>query len=60
MIIIRRFFCFYACHNEPCHSQTLPKEDKKKHINHATHLLSSVEINIYSPEISNFCYTKKV
>ena len=28
-------------------------------MNHVTHPLSSVDISIYSPEISKFCYIKK-
>ena len=31
----------------------------KKYINHVTHTISSADISIFSPEISNFCYTKK-
>ena len=31
----------------------------KKYMNHVTHLLSSAEISIFSPEISKFCYIKK-
>ena len=39
-------------------SYTLPK-DLKKNINHIKHLLSSADISIFSPEISNFYYFKK-
>ena len=35
-----------------------PKKTKK-YINHVTHLLSSADISIFSPEISKFCYIKK-
>ena len=38
-------------------SYTLPKEDPKK--NHVTYPLSSDDISIYSPKISNFYYMKK-
>ena len=37
----------------------LPKEDSKKYMNHVTHLLTSADISIFSPEISKFCYIKK-
>ena len=40
-------------------SYTLPKEDPNKNINHVTHLLSSADIIIFSPEIWNFRYIKK-
>ena len=39
-------------------SYTLPKEDPKN-INYATDPLSSADVSIFSPEISNFCYIKK-
>ena len=44
--------------DETWHNYLLPKEDSKKHINHVTHPLSSADISIFSPEISNFCYIK--
>ena len=31
----------------------------KKYMNHVTYPLSSTDINIFSPEISKFCYIKK-
>ena len=31
----------------------------QKYINHVTHLLSSADISVFSPEISNFWYIKK-
>ena len=31
----------------------------RKYINHVTSTISSADISIFSPEISNFCYTKK-
>ena len=31
----------------------------KEYVNNLTHLLSSADISIYLPEISNFCYIKK-
>ena len=31
----------------------------RKHIYQLTHSLSSADISIFSPEISNFCYIKK-
>ena len=31
----------------------------KKNINHMTHYFSSVDISIFSPEISKYCYIKK-
>ena len=31
----------------------------QKYVNHVTHPLSSADINIFSPEISKFCYIKK-
>ena len=31
----------------------------KKYVNHVTHLLSSADISIFSPEISNICHIKK-
>ena len=31
----------------------------KKYINHVAHLLSSAGINIFSPEITKFCYINK-
>ena len=39
-------------------SYTSPKEDPKN-MNHLTHPSSSVEISIFSLEISKFCYIKK-
>ena len=39
-------------------SYTLPKEDPKN-MNHLTHPSSSVDISIFSLEISKFCYIKK-
>ena len=39
-------------------SYALPKADPKN-INYATHPLSSADVSIFSPEISNFCYIKK-
>ena len=44
--------------DETWHTYTLSKEDPKS-INHVTHPLISADISIFSPEISNFCYTKK-
>ena len=35
------------------------KKIQKKYMNHVTHVLSSAEISIFSPEISKFCYLKK-
>ena len=40
-------------------SYTLPKEDPKKNMNHVTHPLISADINIFSSEISKFCFIKK-
>ena len=40
-------------------SYTLPKEDPKKNMNHVTNPLISADINIFSPEISKFCFIKK-
>ena len=31
----------------------------QKYINHVAHLLSSADISIFSPKISNFCYIRK-
>ena len=39
-------------------SYTLPKKDQKKYMNHVMHYLSSADISIFSPEISNFCCIK--
>ena len=44
--------------DETWHTYTISKEDPK-YINHVTHPLISADISIFSPEISNFCYTKK-
>ena len=41
------------------HSYTLPKEDPKTHKSCDTYPLSSAETRIFSPQISNFCYTRK-
>ena len=35
-----------------------PKKSKK-YMNHVTHPLSSADISIFLPEVSNFCYIKK-
>ena len=48
-----------SCNDETWHSYTLLKEDAKKYINHVTQPISSADISILSPEISNFCYIKK-
>ena len=46
--------------DETWHSYALPKDPKiKNKKNHETHPLSSADIGIFSPEISNFCYIKK-
>ena len=37
----------------------LTQRRSKKYMNHVTHLLSSVDISIFSAEISKFCYIKK-
>ena len=39
-------------------SYTLPKVKSKKYINHVTQPLSSADISIFSPEISEFCYVE--
>ena len=44
--------------NETWHSYTLPKENLKIYKNHVTHSLSSADISIFSPVISNFSYIK--
>ena len=31
----------------------------QKCINHVTHPLSSADVSIFSPKVSNFCYIKK-
>ena len=38
---------------------TLYQKKSKKHINHVTHSLNSPDINIFLPEISNFCSITK-
>ena len=51
------------CHTCP----TMMKRDKfvpylkkiQKYIRHVTHIASSADISIFSPEISNFCYINK-
>ena len=43
------------CHTYP----TMMKLDEKEYTNHATHPLSSVDISIFSAEISKFYYIKK-
>ena len=49
----------HISHNdETWHSYILRKEDPKN-IFHVTHPLSSANVSIFSPEISNFCYIKK-
>ena len=30
----------------------------QKYMNHVTHLMSSADISIFSPEVSKFCYIK--
>ena len=37
----------------------LTQRRSKKYMNHVTHLLSSADISIFSPEISKICYIKK-
>ena len=53
-----KILSYTFCNDETWHSFTLCKEDKKKHGNEVTHLLSSAEISISSPEISNFVISK--
>ena len=36
----------------------LTQRRSKKYMNHATHLLSSADISIFSPGINKFCYTR--
>ena len=43
--------------DETWHSYTLPKQDPKN--NHMKQPLSYADINIFSPEISKFCYIRK-
>ena len=37
----------------------LTKNRSKKYVHQVTHLLSSADLNNFSPEISKFCYIKK-
>ena len=45
--------------DETWDSYTLPKEDRKKVLNHVTYPLSSADISIFSLEISKICYIRK-
>ena len=45
--------------DETWHSYTLLKEDPNKDKNLVTHHVSSADLSILSPKISNFCYIKK-
>ena len=50
--------CYTSYNDETWHTYNLPKKPKK-YMNHVTHPMSSADINIFSAEISKFCYIKK-
>ena len=53
-----------SCHTYPTmmnlDTATPYLKKTQKYINHVTHPLSSADINIFSSEISNFCYIHRL
>ena len=43
---------------ETWHSYTLPKEDRKKYMNHVTHPLSSAVLSIFNRKSANFAISE--
>ena len=44
--------------DETWHSYTLPKEDRKKYVNHVTHRLSSADIRMLYRKLANFAMSR--